>query len=81
MIETSLENDCNMTEYIHATFADTDCNISEQRLQHHRALPQAAASSVPGCRDLLAAAKEPRQWRAATARLAARTRMRGLARR
>jgi hypothetical protein len=70
MIETYLENDCNMTEYIHATFADTGCNISEQRLQHHRAPPPAAASSVPGWRDLLAATKEMRRWRAVAARLA-----------
>jgi hypothetical protein len=81
MIETSLENDCNMTEYIHATFADTSCNISEQLLQHHRARPLAAVSSAPGCRDLLAAAKEPRRWPAAAARLTARTRRRGAAQR
>jgi hypothetical protein len=37
-----------------ATSPNNDCNITELR--------------PPGCRDLLAAAKEPRRWRAAAAR-------------
>jgi hypothetical protein len=53
-----------------AISSNNDCNIAELR-------PRAAASSAPSCTDLLAAAKEPRLWRAASARLAARMRMRG----